>query len=61
MPEDLDFPDEELLLSVKGRKQIEKMAPAWESTQSAALQVSGEKRWSALLADLEKVASALKI
>ena len=34
--------------------------PAWESAQSTAVQVLGEKRWSALLADLEKVASALK-
>jgi len=50
----------ELSLSAKGRKQIEKLAPAWESAQSTAVQVLGEKRWSALLADLEKVASALK-
>ena len=50
----------ELSLSAKGRKQIEKLAPAWESAQSIAVQVLGEKRWSALLADLEKVASALK-
>ena len=50
----------ELSLSAKGRKQIEKFAPAWESAQSTAVQVLGEKRWSALLTDLEKVASALK-
>jgi DNA-binding MarR family transcriptional regulator len=50
----------ELSLSAKGCKQIEKLAPAWESAQSTAVQVLGEKRWSALLADLEKVASALK-
>ena len=50
----------ELSLSAKGRKQIEKMAPAWESAQSTAVEVLGEKRWSALLTDSEKVASALK-
>ncbi len=50
----------ELSLSAKGRKQIEKLAPACKSAQSTAVQVLGEKRWSALLADLEKVASALK-
>ena len=49
-----------LSLSAKGRKQLEKMAPAWESAQSTAVEVLGEKRWSVLLADLEKVASALK-
>ncbi|MBI2510974.1 MAG: winged helix-turn-helix transcriptional regulator [Opitutae bacterium] len=50
----------ELSLTAKGRKQIEKLAPAWESAQSTAVQVLGEERWSAILADLEKVASAFK-
>src|ERR1041385_1137209 len=50
----------ELSITAKGRKQIEKLAPAWEAAQRTAVQVLGEKRWSALLADLEKVASALK-
>jgi DNA-binding MarR family transcriptional regulator len=50
----------ELAITAKGRKQVEKFMPAWESAQSTAVQVLGEKRWSALLADLEKVASALK-
>ena len=50
----------ELSLSAKGHQQIEKLAPAWESAQSTAVQVLGKKRWSALLADLDKVASALK-
>jgi len=49
-----------LSLTAKGRNQIEKFAPAWESAQRTAVQVLGEKRWSAILADLEKVASALK-
>jgi DNA-binding MarR family transcriptional regulator len=50
----------ELSLTAKGRKQIEKLVPAWESAQRAAVQVLGEARWSALLADLDTVASALK-
>jgi DNA-binding MarR family transcriptional regulator len=50
----------ELSLSAKGRKQVEMFAPAWESAQRTAVQVLGEERWSALLADLDKVASALK-
>lgn len=50
----------ELSLTPKGRKQIEKFAPAWESAQRTAVQVLGEQRWSALLADLDKVASALR-
>jgi DNA-binding MarR family transcriptional regulator len=50
----------ELSLTAKGRKQVEKLAPAWESAQRTAVEVLGEKRWSAILADLDKVASALK-
>jgi DNA-binding MarR family transcriptional regulator len=50
----------ELAITAKGRKQVERFMPAWESAQSTAVQVLGEKRWSALLADLEKVASALR-
>ena len=50
----------ELSLTAKGRKQIEKLTPAWESAQRTAVQVLGEKRWSALLADLDAVAAALK-
>jgi DNA-binding MarR family transcriptional regulator len=50
----------ELSLTTKGRKVVEKLAPAWESAQRTAVQVLGEERWSAVLADLEKVAAALK-
>jgi DNA-binding MarR family transcriptional regulator len=50
----------ELSLTAKGRKQVEKLTPAWESAQRTAVEVLGEKRWSAILADLDKVASALK-
>lgn len=50
----------ELALTAKGRKQLEKLAPAWESAQRTAVEVLGEKRWSEVLADLDKVAAALK-
>lgn len=50
----------ELSLTAKGRKLIEKLTPAWESAQLSAVRVLGEERWSALIADLDKVASALK-
>jgi len=50
----------ELSLTAKGRKQIEKLTPVWESAQHAAVRVLGEERWSALLADLDTVATALK-
>lgn len=50
----------ELAITAKGRKQIEKLMPAWRSAQSAAVKTLGEQRWSAILTDLETVASALK-
>lgn len=50
----------ELSLTAKGRKQIEKLGPAWESAQRTAVQVLGEQRWSAVLADLDAVASTLR-
>jgi len=49
----------ELSITNKGRKQIEKLTPAWKSAQNAAVKTLGEKRWSAILSDLKAVASAL--
>src|SRR5437762_13466698 len=49
----------ELAITAKGRKQIEKVAPAWKSAQRAAVRTLGEKRWSAILSDLETAALAL--
>src|SRR3954467_15924555 len=49
----------ELTITPEGRKLIEKLAPAWKSAQSAAVKTLGEKRWSAILCDLETAASAL--
>jgi DNA-binding MarR family transcriptional regulator len=49
----------ELTITTKGRKQIEKLTPAWKAAQSAVVKTLGEKRWSAILSDLEIAASAL--
>jgi DNA-binding MarR family transcriptional regulator len=49
----------ELTITAKGRKQIEKLTPAWKSAQKAAVKTLGEKRWSAILSDLETAALAL--
>ena len=49
----------ELAITAKGRKQIEKLTPAWRSAQSAVVKTLGEKRWSTILSDLETAALAL--
>src|SRR5881398_929840 len=49
----------ELAITAKGRKQIEKLTPAWKSAQSAMVKTLGEERWSAILSDLETAALAL--
>jgi DNA-binding MarR family transcriptional regulator len=49
----------ELAITTKGRKQIQKLAPAWRSAQTAAVKTLGKKRWSAILSDLETAALAL--
>jgi DNA-binding MarR family transcriptional regulator len=49
----------ELAITAKGRKKIEKLTPVWKSAQSAAVKTLGEKRWSAILSDLETAALAL--
>ena len=49
----------EVMITAKGRKQIEKLTPAWKSAQRAAVKTLGEKRWSTILSDLETAALAL--
>jgi DNA-binding MarR family transcriptional regulator len=49
----------ELAITAKGRKQVEKFMPAWRAAQSATVKTLGEKRWSAILSDLETAALAL--
>lgn len=50
----------ELAITTEGQKQIEKLMPAWRSAQRAVVETLGEKRWSAILNDLETAALALK-
>src|ERR1041385_5626044 len=49
----------ELTITAKGRKQIEKLTPAWKSAQRAVVKTLGGKRWSDILTDLETAALAL--
>lgn len=49
----------EVAITTKGRKQIEKLTPAWKSAQSAVVKTLGEQRWSTILSDLETAALAL--
>ena len=49
----------ELAITSKGRKQMEKLTPAWKSAQNSVVKTLGEKRWSAILSDLESAALAL--
>jgi len=49
----------EVMITNKGRKQIEKLTPAWKSAQNAVVKTLGEKRWSTILSDLETAALAL--
>jgi DNA-binding MarR family transcriptional regulator len=49
----------ELAITGKGRNQLGKLTPAWRAAQSAVVKTLGEKRWSAVLSDLETAALAL--
>ena len=49
----------ELSITAKGRKKIEEAMPAWRTAQSAVVKTLGEKRWSAILSDLETAALTL--
>jgi len=49
----------ELAIAPKGRRQLEKLTPAWRAAQSAVVKTLGEKRWSEVLSDLESAALAL--
>lgn len=50
----------EIMITSKGRKQIDKMTPAWKAAQCAVVKTLGEQRWSAILSDLETAALTLK-
>jgi len=49
----------ELAIAPKGRRQLEKLTPAWRAAQSAVVKTLSEKRWSEVLSDLESAALAL--
>src|SRR5947199_1111129 len=42
----------EVTITTEGRKQIQKLTPAWRSAQRAVVTILGEKRWSHILSDL---------
>jgi len=50
----------ELAISEKGRAALAKMLPAWRSAQDQVVATLGKERWSALIGDLERVATKLK-
>lgn len=50
----------ELSITPKGKKVIQAALPAWRSAQETAVRALGEKRWSAILSDLNTVALALE-
>jgi len=50
----------ELAITDKGRRALVKMLPAWRSAQSKVVATLGTERWSALIRELEQVASKLR-
>ena len=50
----------ELAITNKGRTAVTKLLPAWRSAQEKVVALLGEKRWSTILNDLERVATELK-
>ena len=50
----------ELEITEKGRKILAKVLPAWRSAQDKVVATLGQERWSAIIRDLEEVATQLK-
>ena len=50
----------DLSITDSGREQVKRFVPAWRSAQCAVVKTLGEKRWSAVLADLATAAAALE-
>jgi DNA-binding MarR family transcriptional regulator len=50
----------ELEITEKGRKTLAKVLPAWRSAQDKVVAILGQERWSAIIRDLEDVATKLK-
>jgi DNA-binding MarR family transcriptional regulator len=50
----------ELEITEKGRAALAKMLPGWRSAQDKVVALLGKERWSAIISDLEEVATKLK-
>jgi DNA-binding MarR family transcriptional regulator len=50
----------QLEITAKGRATLAKMHPAWRSAQEKVVAILGKERWSAIITDLEEVATRLK-
>ncbi len=50
----------ELEITEKGRTALAKTLPAWRSAQKKVVAILGKERWSAIITDLEDVATKLK-
>ena len=50
----------ELEITEKGSAALAKIHPAWRSAQDKVVAILGKERWSAIISDLEKVATKLK-
>ncbi len=50
----------ELEITVKGRKVLADTLPAWRSAQNKVVAILGKERWSAIISDLQEVATKLK-
>ena len=50
----------ELELTEKGHAVLAKMLPAWRAAQDKVVAILGQERWSAIINDLEEVATKLK-
>ena len=47
-------------ITEKGRTALAKMLPAWRSAQDKVVATLGGERWSAIISDLQQVATKLK-
>ena len=50
----------ELEITAKGRTALAKTLPAWRSAQDKVVATLGKERWSAIISDLEDVATKLR-
>jgi len=50
----------ELVITEKGRRALAEMSPAWRSAQDKVVATLGKERWSAIINDLDEVATKLK-